>query len=711
VSPYQNTDGTHSDDVYLRIIPQGDYLLREATQNPECWPYKGSEVSGEADYQYRLGKPSGARQTHPPGTHWYHPHAHGSTFTQVASGMAGLIIVEDGDDVPADLTLKKQLTNLKPAKGVVGPSYTERPIVIQRIVGPTPVDLEESFQKDGLRKSRSTSVFAAVNGQSTTTVENYIVLEPEVVERWRVLNAGVDGQAYIDFMVLDLEQPDDLTVTLDSAGVETITWVNRSTSPPTTTTITETAGNVKWTKTQGGRVEKGTDADIYGEVYKEMNNYQYGRKPGAFFHHLASDGITLVNQQGNYHTRPVTMPQMMALANRADFLFQAPALKNGETYKLLSIWIRESLTATDSRLATAGAAGTKALQKIATIIVRGTPNPPPDDSLNQLKFPPVPDYLKPVTDSDITVKSGDPDFGRKTVNSGSNTNNNGKRRGRRVIYSGWGGAGFPSGASNRGNELEAYIGNPQGLTTQTGGISGAESMMIDCRKFNDDPDDLGSIGHHMLIETAEEWTVSNFSMSLFKAYTKDGKTIPADPITIPGDIPAGYDSRPVHLGDNPYVSAEQKPNVSTRAVDHPFHIHINPCWVTGLYDWSGEPLNWNYERATDEEPFYPRWHDVIRLPRNGGWVVFRSRFWDYAGEYVNHCHILQHEDNGMMQGIAVILKSEQADYIPLDAGQGFPRPTWLDCYTLDWGIGGTDAQAAADRAACDKIRDALRKPV
>ncbi len=123
VSPYQNTDGTHSDDVYLRIIPQGDYLLREATQNPECWPYKGSEVSGEADYQYRLGKPSGARQTHPPGTHWYHPHAHGSTFTQVASGMAGLIIVEDGDDVPEHLTLKKQLTHPNPAPGVTGPSY------------------------------------------------------------------------------------------------------------------------------------------------------------------------------------------------------------------------------------------------------------------------------------------------------------------------------------------------------------------------------------------------------------------------------------------------------------------------------------------------------------------------------------------------------------------------------------------------------------
>jgi hypothetical protein len=45
----------------------------------------------------------------------------------------------------------------------------------------------------------------------------------------------------------------------------------------------------------------------------------------------------------------------------------------------------------------------------------------------------------------------------------------------------------------------------------------------------------------------------------------------------------------------------------------------------------------------------PCWMDTVGIPRNGGRVVFRSRFDDFVGKWVNHCHILLHEDNGMMQ--------------------------------------------------------------
>ena len=58
----------------------------------------------------------------------------------------------------------------------------------------------------------------------------------------------------------------------------------------------------------------------------------------------------------------------------------------------------------------------------------------------------------------------------------------------------------------------------------------------------------------------------------------------------------------------------------------------------------------------------PRWQDVVWIPRNGGRVVFRSRFPDYNGVYVNHCHILLHEDNGMMQAIEIVPFAEQANY-------------------------------------------------
>ncbi len=72
-------------------------------------------------------------------------------------------------------------------------------------------------------------------------------------------------------------------------------------------------------------------------------------------------------------------------------------------------------------------------------------------------------------------------------------------------------------------------------------------------------------------------------------------------------------------------------------IRHPFHIHINPCWVTKI---NGQAIE-------------PYWTDTIALPSNGS-VTFRTRFKDFTGSFVMHCHMLAHEDMGMMQTIEVI---------------------------------------------------------
>ena len=59
----------------------------------------------------------------------------------------------------------------------------------------------------------------------------------------------------------------------------------------------------------------------------------------------------------------------------------------------------------------------------------------------------------------------------------------------------------------------------------------------------------------------------------------------------------------------------------------------------------------------------PRWMDTVSIPR-GGRVVFRSRFADYTGMWVNHCHILMHEDHGMMQAVQVLAQAGEANYRP-----------------------------------------------
>ena len=44
--------------------------------------------------------------------------------------------------------------------------------------------------------------------------------------------------------------------------------------------------------------------------------------------------------------------------------------------------------------------------------------------------------------------------------------------------------------------------------------------------------------------------------------------------------------------------------------------------------------------------------DTAILPRNGS-ITFRSRFLDFTGKYMLHCHMMNHEDLGMMQVVEV----------------------------------------------------------
>lgn len=77
-------------------------------------------------------------------------------------------------------------------------------------------------------------------------------------------------------------------------------------------------------------------------------------------------------------------------------------------------------------------------------------------------------------------------------------------------------------------------------------------------------------------------------------------------------------------------SIEEWVYVNDTTMDHPMHLHINPFQIVGA-DGSAE-------RA---------WRDII-LIKAGGQARFRVRFDDFAGKTVQHCHILDHEDQGMM---------------------------------------------------------------
>jgi FtsP/CotA-like multicopper oxidase with cupredoxin domain len=92
---------------------------------------------------------------------------------------------------------------------------------------------------------------------------------------------------------------------------------------------------------------------------------------------------------------------------------------------------------------------------------------------------------------------------------------------------------------------------------------------------------------------------------------------------------------------------------------HPFHIHVNPFQVV-------EILNPSVSKNPIKLPTPWIWWDNVAIPSPAvppdatdgktvsGYIKFLSRFVDFTGAYVLHCHILGHEDRGMMQMVQVI---------------------------------------------------------
>ena len=147
-------------------------------------------------------------------------------------------------------------------------------------------------------------------------------------------------------------------------------------------------------------------------------------------------------------------------------------------------------------------------------------------------------------------------------------------------------------------------------------------------------------------------------------------------------------------------------------IDHPFHIHINPFQITEVFD-PNQVANGDYIYVFDStvklkpgqcylDPTKPDtwkpcnarpstqriWWDVFPIPSGrtvtvsgagtltvsgggtvtvsgsrtvtvGGYFKMRTRFADFPGVFVLHCHILAHEDRGMMTIVSVAVPKRQ----------------------------------------------------
>ncbi|GCA94993.1 multicopper oxidase family protein [Microcystis aeruginosa] len=83
---------------------------------------------------------------------------------------------------------------------------------------------------------------------------------------------------------------------------------------------------------------------------------------------------------------------------------------------------------------------------------------------------------------------------------------------------------------------------------------------------------------------------------------------------------------------------------------HPFHIHVNPFQV------DRKDPNGNKERI---------WRDTLLIEKNETQTVY-SRYTRFTGKFVLHCHILDHEDQGMMEVVQILDPQKDQNSEPKD---------------------------------------------
>lgn len=88
--------------------------------------------------------------------------------------------------------------------------------------------------------------------------------------------------------------------------------------------------------------------------------------------------------------------------------------------------------------------------------------------------------------------------------------------------------------------------------------------------------------------------------------------------------------------------------------NHPLHLHVNPFQIVKIHNAKGEDVTDPKSPAFD--PDYAgltgEWKDTIFLKQDLR-IAFRTRYERFTGDFVTHCHIMFHGDNGMMLNLRI----------------------------------------------------------
>jgi FtsP/CotA-like multicopper oxidase with cupredoxin domain/peroxiredoxin len=127
-----------------------------------------------------------------------------------------------------------------------------------------------------------------------------------------------------------------------------------------------------------------------------------------------------------------------------------------------------------------------------------------------------------------------------------------------------------------------------------------------------------------------------------------------------------------------WLNTAEEWHVSGSGGGHPFHMHVNP-FEQIVTDKNGKSIDYI-------------WRDTLFV--QGPPSTIRIRFRDFAGETVLHCHILDHEDQGMMENLMILPENQPLGNLPLRVKcsdqlvqqcaqtQPLPPATPMPCFSL-----------------------------
>ena len=177
----------------------------------------------------------------------------------------------------------------------------------------------------------------------------------------------------------------------------------------------------------------------------------------------------------------------------------------------------------------------------------------------------------------------------------------------------------------------------------------------------------GNVGEVVLLNTVEEWKIENRTSA---------------------DSPPGPINHPFHIHINPFQIVEVfdplepyiDPQTHKPIVTLPPNPNPQKLKTTYVFKYVFSAADKKYDGQCVLDPNDPAtwkpcgpqqqsgriWWDVFGIPSAAvvkvggndvivpGYFKMRSRFVDYSGQYVIHCHILAHEDRGMMTVVEVV---------------------------------------------------------